>query len=144
MLIHPHRASVACLILILAVSVPAAPGELEEREAPLYAAALLYIAGSDLCNAKRLCCYSVGEAPPSPELAEALRGRKGLEPLEADRSCEGIVLDAWRVSRTTGETQKVRVGVGGPGFTLISCTHVLNLTAEGWIVDPSKDSCPVM
>jgi len=144
MLSDPLRTASTLVVLALAASMPAAPGELEEREAPLYAAALLYVAQSDLCSAKKPCCYSVGEAVPNSELVKVLRGKKELTPLESGGSCAGLTLDAWRLSQTADEQQKVWVGVGGPGITLISCIHVLNLTTEGWVVDPSKDSCPVV
>lgn len=144
MLTYQRHIAAAALIPAFSAGAAAAAGELDEREAPLYAAALLYVAESDLCTAQKPCCYSVGEAAPSEELTKALRGSQNLTPIEADGSCEGLTLDAWRTSPTADERQTVWVGVGGRGITIASCIHVLNLTPEGWVVDPSKDSCPVV
>ena len=134
----------ATLLIIAAgstVSVPA--GELDEREAPLYAAAILYAAHSDLCTAEKPCCYSVGQKPPSPELVKALQDSRHLTPIPRRGTCTHVTLDAWRTSRTADDTQTVSVAAGGHDLFLVWCTYVLHLTSAGWVVDPSKETCPV-
>lgn len=143
MLIYRPRTPATALVVALGMAVPpVAPGELEEREAPLYAAAILY-AAHEICTKKKPCCYSVGERQPSPELVEALQGKGHLKPAPPRGWCYEFTIDAWRTSRTAGEEQTVAVSFGDPDMPLLWCTYVLNLKDEGWVVDPSKTMCPI-
>jgi len=120
-----------------------AGGEREAREAPLYAATIVYVADGFRCTAKEPCCYSVTRQVPSPELVKLLKGERRLKPIAAHGACVEWTIDVGRVPPYDGDEQHVASAVGGEGIPMFFCNHVLRLTAKGWAVDPKRDMCPV-
>jgi hypothetical protein len=144
--VKAHRVLAIGIAITLASStcglVALVAGEREAREAPLFAAVIVYVAKGNKCTRASPCCYSVGGEVPSPELLALLTGNRGLKPIPLRGACGEWTIHVARVTQTAGAEQQVRSGVGGQDQPLVYCTHTVKLTAAGWAVDPAKDSCP--
>jgi hypothetical protein len=133
--------SIGAVILMAGVARTGRAGELEAREAPLFAAAILHMARPTLCTPAEPCCYSVAGAVPSAELIKLLQPQRHLKPIPPRSVCTEAVIDAGRVSRTAEAEQEVSVDFGLQDHPLMFCTYTLRLDAAGWRV--TKSVCPV-
>jgi hypothetical protein len=140
---RPLRTVSIAVAYSLNCAAAAPPGELEAREAHLFAAVILYSAKAIKCTVKSPCCYSVREEVPSEELVTLLASKRNLKPIPIQGACGEWTIDVARVSRNSSDEQEVASAVGGQGLPLLYCTHVLHLTPDGWVVDPKRDRCPV-
>jgi hypothetical protein len=118
-------------------------GEREAREAPLYAATIDYVADRFRCSAKKPCCYSVDGRVPSVELVKLFRNDRRLKAIVEHGACIEWTIDVGRVPPYDGVEQHVASAVGAEGAPIVFCTHILKLNADGWVVDPKQDDCPV-
>ncbi len=128
-------------LVVLPLSTRA--GEREVCEAPLYAAAVSYVADRFKCSANHPCCYSVGKQVPSADLVRLLKAQRRLKPIGARGACPEWTIDIGRVRPDGSRDQYVASAVGGEGSPIFFCTHLLRLTSKGWVVDPKRDMCPV-
>ena len=140
------RLAVTSMVVVGTASLPRVTGggELEAREAPLYAATLVYVADRLGCTTRRPCCYSVQDQVPSAELVGLLESKRRLKPITAHDACVEWTIDVGRIPPYGPNEQHVASSVGGEGAPFLFCNHVLALVSGRWVVDPKRDLCPVM
>jgi hypothetical protein len=136
------RTLVGAVLSAIALAAVAQAGDPEASGAPLYAAALIHLVKVSHCTVASPCCYSVhGKVPPA-DLKRLLDKQRELRPIAERGACAAVTIDVERAGGS-GRERRVSSQVGPEGRPFMFCTHTLYLKSRRWVLDPSKDDCPI-